>query len=75
MKKAALRLLFILQKKAKGPFPARGCSPLRALACGGRSHTCGPSSVFCQVHAPAKDGFEFLRACGRELCEASLPAV
>ena len=34
------------------------------------SYTSGPRSVFDHVHAAVENGFDFLRACGRELCEA-----
>jgi hypothetical protein len=30
-------------------------------------HVCGPSRVFSDVHAAGKNGFDFFRACGREL--------
>ena len=56
-----------LSTKPKGFAGRRGCSLLRALACGRRSHTCRLSGVFCEVHAPAN-----LCACGRKLCEALL---
>ena len=42
-------------------YETRGvCSLLRALACGGRSHTCRLRSVFREVHAPAKNRLEFV---------------
>ena len=34
-----------------------GCSLLRALVCGGHSHTCRLSGVFSEVHAPRKNIF------------------
>jgi hypothetical protein len=37
-----------------------------------RSHVCGPSRVFSDVHAAEKNEFDFFRACGREFCETAL---
>ena len=45
------------------------CSLLRALACGGRSHTCRLRSVFSEVHAPGKNGFELFFALRGEKSE------
>ena len=32
--------------------------------------TCSLISIFAQVHAPVENGFDFIRRCGGELCEA-----
>ena len=48
--------------------------PLRWVAAGtpyaDNSHTCGPRSVFPDVHAAGKNRFHSFRTCGCELCEA-----
>ena len=49
---------FNLSTKPTGFADRGGCSLLRALACGRRSHTGRLRSVFCEVHAPAKHGFD-----------------
>ena len=37
-----------------------------------RSHVCEPRSIFADVHAAGKNVLNFLRACGRKLCETFL---
>ena len=50
--------------------------PLRWVAAGtlsaDNSHTCGPRSVFSDVHAAGKNRVYSFRTCGCELCEAFL---
>jgi len=33
-------------------------------------HTCSLSCIFRHVRAAPENDFDFIRACGRELCEA-----
>ena len=40
-----------------------------------RSHVCEPRSIFADVHAAGKNVLNFLCACGRKLCEASLAGL
>ncbi len=53
----------------------KGCGPLHRTRCPPRadnSHVCGPRGIFPDVHAAGKNGSHWIRACGRELCEAFL---
>ena len=60
------------RKSGKATFSS-GMQPAARRICPAEAdkfHTCGPRSVFVHAHVAAENQFVFLRACGRELCEA-----
>ena len=62
----------MLSKKVLRTFSSEMQSAVRILCPpnADKGHACGLSSVFSEAHVPGENGFHFLRACGRERCEA-----
>ena len=58
------------RKRAANKKGLRLAARTRCPLIAGSSHTCGPRSVFPDVHAAGKNLFYFFRARWRELCEA-----
>ena len=63
-----------LSKKACGLFrqSLQFAARIICLPEADKFHTCSLSGIFCQVHAPAENGFYFIFCFRRKLCEASL---
>ena len=57
--------LCLFRREKLRPHARTRCPPEAA-----NSHTVRPGSVFPDAHVAGENGFHFLRACGRELCEA-----
>ena len=52
-----------LVKKGRGPFLTKGLQSAARIICSlkaNKFHTCRPRSVFCDVHAAAKNGLHFI---------------
>ncbi len=63
-----------VEKPLRG-FPTIGLQSAARIICPPKAdkfHTCSLRSIFRHVHAAAENNFDFIRACGRELCEAFL---
>ena len=54
---------FETAQKGQGPFWAKGLQSAARIICplmADKFHTCRPRSIFCQVHAPAKNGLNLI---------------
>ena len=61
--------LFMTVKKGQSPFLTKGLQSAARIICSlkaNKFHTCRLRSIFCQVHAPAKNDSILFAACGRQ---------